>query len=60
MGSLVLVFFFVSFWILQVAGGDEQRLLGDADAHAQRHGVGAHDVAPRCPCVQELWLALRR
>uniref|UniRef100_A0A8R7TDN6 Uncharacterized protein n=1 Tax=Triticum urartu TaxID=4572 RepID=A0A8R7TDN6_TRIUA len=44
----------------KVAAGDEQRLLGVADAHAQRHGLGAHDVAPRRPGSRRFLLDLRR
>ena len=45
---------------VEVAAGDEQRLLGVADAHAQRHGLGAHDVAPRRPGSRRFLLDLRR
>lgn len=45
---------------VEVAAGDEQRLLGVADAHAQRDGFGAHDVAPRRPGSRWFLLDLRR
>ncbi|CAO2197581.1 unnamed protein product, partial [Urochloa humidicola] len=44
----------------KVAGRDEQRVPGVPDAHAQRHGFGAHDLASRCPGLQGIRLALRR
>ncbi|ONM37969.1 hypothetical protein ZEAMMB73_Zm00001d043429, partial [Zea mays] len=43
----------------KVAGGYKQRVPGVPDAHAQRHGFGAHDVATRCPGLQGIGLAIR-
>nr|CAB3479009.1 unnamed protein product [Digitaria exilis] len=44
----------------KVARGDEQRVPGVPDAHAQRHNFGAYDVASRRPGLQGIRLALRR
>ncbi|ONM37978.1 hypothetical protein ZEAMMB73_Zm00001d043429 [Zea mays] len=44
----------------RIPSSGPRRVPGVPDAHAQRHGFGAHDVATRCPGLQGIGLAIRR